>query len=113
MESETNSFEALFGRAGDYFETRLELIRLKSVDKSAGVVSSFASRLTVGLIILIAVIIISIGVSLWVGEYFGNAYYGFFIVGGVYLLIGFIVFLLRKLLLKNPVEDLFIDKVLN
>jgi len=78
MESETNSFEALFGRAGDYFETRLELIRLKSVDKSAGVVSSFASRLTVGLIILIAVIIISIGVSLWVGEYFGNAYYGFF-----------------------------------
>lgn len=113
MENKANSFEALFERAGDYFETRLELLKLKSVDKSSDAVSSFASGLAVLFIFSFSVIILSIGFALWLGELIGKSYYGFFIIGGFYLIIGFIVYLFRKQLIKNTVANSFIDKVLN
>jgi len=113
MENKANSFEALFERAGDYFETRIQLFKLKSVDKSSDAVSSFASGLAVILFISVSVIILSIGLALWIGELTGKSYYGFFIVGGFYLVSGFLVYLFRKQLLKNPVADSFINKVLN
>jgi hypothetical protein len=113
MENKANSFEALFERAGDYFETRLELLRLKSVDKSSDAISSFASRLAVFFIFSFSVIILSVGLSLWIGEVIGKSYYGFFIVGGAYLIVGFIVYLLRRQLIKSTIANSFIDKVLN
>ena len=113
MENKANSFEALFERAGDYFETRLELLKLKSVDKSSDAVSSFASGLAVLFVFAFSVIILSIGLALWIGEATGKSYYGFFIVGGAYFIIGFIVYLLRKQLIKSSVANSFIDKVLN
>ena len=113
MENKANSFEALFERAGDYFETRLELLKLKSVDKSSDAVSSFASGLAVLFIFSFSVIILSIGLALWLGELIGKSYYGFFIIGGAYLIIGFIVYLFRKQLIKSAVANSFIDKVLN
>ncbi len=113
MENQTNSFESLFGRAGEYFETRLELLRLKSVDKSSDVISSLVAALTIILIISFAIIIVSIGLALWIGEQIGKSYYGFFIVGGFYIIIALIGYLLRKRFLKAPVANLFINKVLN
>ena len=113
MENKANSFEAIFERAGDYFETRLELLKLKSVDKSSDAVSSFASGLAVLFIFSFSIITVSIGLALWIGELIGKSYYGFFVVGGAYLIIGFIVFLLRKQLIKSTVANSFIDKVLN
>jgi len=113
MENKANSFEGLFERAGDYFETRFQLFKLKSVDKSSEAVSSFASGLAVLLIFSVSVIILSIGLALWIGEVTGKSYYGFFIVGGAYLIIGFIVYLFREQLIKSAVADSFIDKALN
>jgi len=113
MEKKASSFESLFGRAGEYFETRLELLRLKSVDKSSDVVSSLISGLTILLIISFAIIIISIGLALWIGEQMGKSYYGFFIVGGFYVVMVLIGYLLRRRFLKGPVANLFINKVLN
>jgi hypothetical protein len=113
MENKANSFERLFERAGDYFETRMDLFKLKSVDKTSDAVSTFASGLAIILIISFSVIIISIGIALWVGEMMGKSYYGFFIVGGFYLFIGLLIYFFRKQLLKMPVANLFINKVLN
>jgi len=85
METQTNSFESLFERAGEYFETRLELVKLKSVDKSSDIISSVISKLTIILIILFSIIILSVGLALWIGDEIGKSYYGFFIVGGFIL----------------------------
>ena len=113
MEYKANSFEALFERAGDYFETRIELLKLKSADKTSDAVSSFASGLAVFFVFSFSVIILSIGLALWIGDAIGTSYYGFFIVGGAYFIIGLIVYLFRKQLIKRAVANSFIDKVLN
>lgn len=113
MDNKANSFETLFARAGDYFETRLELLKLRSVDKSSEAVSSFAAVLALLLVLSFAGIFISIGIALWIGELTGKSYYGFFIVGGFYLIGAVIVYALRKKLVKTRVANFFINKVLN
>jgi len=113
METQAHSFESLFERAGEYFETRMELVKLKSVDKSSDVISSAVSGLTVAVIVLLSIIILSIGLALWIGEQTGKSYYGFFIVGGCYAFIALIGYAFRTRILKTPVANLFINKVLN
>jgi hypothetical protein len=113
METQAHSFESLFGRAGEYFETRMELMKLRSLDKSSDIISSVISTLAVMVTILISIIILSIGLALWIGEQMGRSYYGFFIVGGFYILIALIGYILRNRLLKVPIANSFINKVLN
>jgi len=113
MENQVHSFESLFGRAGEYLETRLQLMKLKSVDKSSDMISSLVSSLTIILLISFSLIIISIGLALWIGEQIGKSYYGFFIVGGFYIIIALIAYLFRERLLKGPVANLFINETLN
>jgi len=113
METQAHSFESLFERAGEYFETRMELVKLKSVNKSSDIISSVISNVTILLIILLSIIILSVGLALWIGEKAGKSYYGFFIVGGFYVFIAIIGYTFRKRILKAPVTNLFINKVLN
>jgi len=113
METQGHSFESLFGRAGEYFETRMELMKLKSVDKSSEVISSVVSSVAILLIILLSIIILSVGLALWIGEKAGKSYYGFFLVGGFYVFVALIGYVFRKTILKAPIANLFINKVLN
>jgi len=113
MQEQANFPESLFQKAGEYLETRIELVKLQSVDKTSDVISSFAAGLAVIVVAILAVIVLSTGLALWLGELFGRYYYGFFIVGGFYLVLAFIMFFFRKKLFVGPVANLFIDKVLN
>src|SRR6478736_37710 len=101
METQAHSFESLFGRAGEYFETRVELMKLKSIDKSSDIISSAISRLA----IIVTILILTIGLALLIGEQVGKSYYGFFIVGGFYIFIAFIGYLVRNRLLKTPIAN--------
>jgi membrane-bound ClpP family serine protease len=113
METQAHSFESLFERAGEYFETRMELTKLKTVERSSEVISSAASSLAILVVVFLSIIIFSIGFSLWIGEQTGKSYYGFFIVGGFYLVIALIGYAFKRRVLKTPVANLFINKVLN
>jgi len=113
MQEQANFPESLFQKAGDYLETRIELIKLQSLDKTSDVVSLFAAGLLVIIIATLAVTILSIGVAIWIGELLDKYYYGFFIVGGFYLILALIMLLFKKKLFVRPVANLFIDKVLN
>jgi hypothetical protein len=113
MDTQAHSFESLFERAGEYLETRIELVKLKSVEKSSDIISSVGARIPIILAFLISIIIISIGVALWIGERLGKSYYGFFIVGAFYIFTALVGYIFRNELLKGPIANLFINKVLN
>ena len=48
-----------------------------------------------------------------IGEYLGQFYYGFFIIAGFYVRIGFVFSVFQQELIKNPVCNFFIKKILN
>lgn len=107
----TENIESLFERAGDYVETRLDLLKLKTADKSADIISSIASRLVILSIVIIFIIILNIGIALLLGELLGKLYYGFFILAGFYLITGLIFYMNRRTWFKVPVTNLILRKI--
>lgn len=113
MEDKINLIEPLFEKAEAYGKTSYELLKLKALDKTAEVVSTFVSRGAVVLVISIFIIIINIGVSLWLGDLLGKQHYGFFCVAGFYGLIGGILYFLMHNRIKKSVSNSIISQMLN
>jgi len=55
---------------------------------------------------------INIGISLYIGALLKNTALGFFIVSGFYFLLVVAVFIFRKSLIKIPIDNLIIFKLL-
>jgi Putative Actinobacterial Holin-X, holin superfamily III len=113
MEKESNSIESLLEKAGDYLETRVELMKLQAVDKITGTASSMASGVILIMIVGLMLFTLSIGIAVWLGDLLGEVYYGFFLVSGFYLLVAVILYLFRSKWLKKPLQDILVKKMIN
>ena len=112
MTGNTTPIATLFERAEDYSKTTLKLLKLNAIDKSADVVSSLVSRLAVIMTVVFSVLIISIGVALWLGKLLGDAFYGFFLMGGFYVILALLLQLFRDQWIKYPVSNSIIKQML-
>ena len=112
MENNTSTIETLFEKAEDYTRSTAELMKLKAVDKTADVASSMLSRGAVSIVFVMFAFLVNIGLSLWVGELLGKDYYGFFIVSGIYLIISILLYIFRDPLIKLPVSNFIIERML-
>jgi hypothetical protein len=106
-----DSIQSLVDRSKDYVETRLELLKLKAIDKSADVISSTASALVTMLVLLFFFLFLNIGLGLWIGELLGKSYYGFFILAAIYLITGLLFKSMGDKWVKVPVSTSLIKKL--
>jgi hypothetical protein len=113
MENIKEEFENLLNKSHEYADTRIELLKLQSVDKLSDVVSSVLSRMVVVLVAAMFIILISIALALFIGDLLGKSYYGFFIISGFYALIGLICSVYRHQIFKKPIAASMIKKMLN
>ncbi|MEO5782051.1 MAG: phage holin family protein [Ginsengibacter sp.] len=111
MENQSSPFDSLVDRVKIYIETRIDLLRLKAVDKSSSFLSLLVSMIIVMLMSFIFVILISIGIALVLGDMLGKTYYGFFIVAGFYLLVVLMLFAFRNKWLKTPIANSMIKNL--
>jgi hypothetical protein len=112
MDEQSGSIESLIEKGEQYGKTTLELLKLKTLDKSADVVSNLVSWLIVLIFAVLFFLILNIGLALWLGELLGKSYYGFFVVSGFYALLALIFGIFRKQIVKNPVNNSIITQVL-
>lgn len=95
METNENSVDLLFAKAEEFSKTNLELLKLKSIDKTADIGSTMFSRLLLILAICLFSLTFTIAVSFWLGELLGKVFYGFFIVAFIYGIIGLVLFIVH------------------
>lgn len=112
MEYQENLIESLIEKGEQYGKTTLELIKLKTVDKSADVVSTLVSWVIVIVLTVLFFLIFNIGLALWIGELLGKSYYGFFAVAGFYALLALIFGIYREQFIKKPVNNSIVTQVL-
>ena len=112
MTDNTTPIATLFERAEDYGKTTLKLLELNAIDKSADVVSSLVSRLAVIMTVVLSILIINIGLALWIGKLLGEAFYGFFIIGGFYAFLAILLQLFRDQWIKYPVSNSIIKQMM-
>ena len=112
MEDRTTTIESLFEKAETYARTSVDLLKLKAINKSADVLSSLVSKLIIGVVVSLIVILMNIGLSLWIGDLLGKSYTGFFIVAGLNAVICLLLLLFKDKLIKIPVNDSIISQML-
>lgn len=110
---EKSSIDALIEKGEQYGKTTLELLKLKTLDKTSDVASNIVSWLIVFVFAVLFFLILNIGVALWLGDLMGKNYFGFFVVAGFYLLLALIFGIYRKKLLKEPLNNSIIEQVLD
>ena len=106
-----NNIEELAARAEQYAKTSLELAKLKALDRTGDVVSTFTAKAVSAVVFLMGLIVLNIGAALYFGKLLGEPVFGFLIVGGFYILIGIILMFslegaVKKSILKSLLPEL-------
>ena len=107
-----SSLESFLDKTQSYTKTTLELSKLKGLNATTNVITMVVARLCVLMATLLFFVVISIGIALWLGELLGKLYYGFFIIGAAYLIIGFILYFFLHKWINRPFSNLIISQAL-
>jgi len=113
MENDPTSVEALFYKLKDYIETTIDLYKLKAINKVLGFTSTVIGSIILIVLLFLAMICISTGFALLIGVWLGNAYWGFFIMGALYIIIGLVLYAARKKILKEPISNKLIKELID
>ncbi|MCX6320541.1 MAG: hypothetical protein NTX93_01885 [Bacteroidia bacterium] len=112
MEDNKKSVELLLEKATEYGKTSFELVKLKVLDKTSDVVSTFIPHSVVIVLIGSFTLFLNLGLAFWLGEILGKIFYGFFVVAGFYVITGIVVHFFMHKWLKKVVGNYFIKQVL-
>jgi len=111
MNSIVENIEQIAAAAASVAETKLELFKLRLASKVSASLSIIAIIFIITLFGSIALIILSFGFAYFIGSKLGSVSYGFFIIGGVFALAGFVFYSKRKAWVQGPIMNLLIDKL--
>ena len=104
--------ESIADQLENFIETNKEILALKLTDKIANIVSSLVSRLAIALLALMVVFLLTMGLSLWIGDLVGKDFAGYLIVGGFIALVTIFIYRKRETMIKKPVMDTIISQIL-
>ncbi|MEN6454635.1 MAG: hypothetical protein ABFD10_10285 [Prolixibacteraceae bacterium] len=113
MDERETLIESLIEKGEQYGKTTLELIKLKTLDKTASVASDLVSWLIIVIFATLFFLILNIGIALWLGDLLGKSCYGFFVIAGFYGILALVFGVFRKQLIKRPVNNSIITQVLD
>ena len=102
--------ESLFSQTKDYVDDRIELAKLKAIDKACNAASSIVSILTLFIVFFIFFIVLNIGLALLIGDLVGKSYLGFLILAGIYAIAGLVLLKGRNKIFKAPIAGMIIRK---
>ncbi len=112
MKEKHELMDELIEKGQKYGLTSLHLLKLRTLDKAADVLSNVVSWLPLLVAVTLFILILNIAIAIWLGDILGKMYYGFFIVAGFYAIFTLLCFFFRKSMLKYPLNNLIINEVL-
>jgi hypothetical protein len=99
----SDNFTDLYDSVKSYVEARLILFKLKVTEKITRTGTYFISTFVILSVFLFALLFLSFAFSFWYGQRYGDIAGGFLISAGFYILLAFIIYLLRKPLFSNNI----------
>ena len=113
MENQANFLDPLIEKARVYGKTSVDLYKLKAVEKTSEVSSIIISRIIAFSVFALFILMSSLGLAFWLGDYFGEVYYGFFCVGGFYGILGVILYFFLHDWIKERTSNSIVKQMLN
>jgi hypothetical protein len=110
MEDNAKLIELLLEKATDYGKTSYELAKLKALDKTQDVVSSFVPHYVVLIVILLFVLFSGLGLAFWLGDILGKTYLGLLVVAAFFAIAAIVLHFFMHKSLKKFVANIFIKQ---
>lgn len=82
--------------ARSYVDSSLQYYRLKSFKSMMQGITVTAKVLLIGTMAVMALLLLSIAASFWIGDLLDSNAKGFLVVGGFYILIGLFIYFFRR-----------------
>jgi hypothetical protein len=111
MEDNKKMIESLLENVVDYGKTTLELTKLRAIDKTSDVVSSFAPHLVVLILVVSFFLFLNLGLAFWLGEILGKPFYGFFVIAAFYAIAGIFIHLFMQKWFKKVFTNFLIKQL--
>lgn len=102
-------FKILKNDLTKYAELKLNYLKLEFIETFSTVFSKIISIWVTVIISIIFFTFILIALAFYLGKILGAYYWGFLIVGGIFILLGLIFFLLKNVLITNPLISSFME----
>jgi hypothetical protein len=112
MKDQAKLIESLLENATEYGKTSLEIVKLKTLDKTSDIIASFVPQAIIWVLSVSFLLFFNLGLAFWLGEILGKTYFGFFVVAAFYGIAGLIFYLFLHKWLKRLVCDYIIKQVL-
>jgi len=112
METKSELIDPLLERVEAYGNTTIELLKLKSIDKTADVSATFMSRLLLIIVLAFLALSLNVAVALWLGEVLGKPYYGFLMVAAFYTVVAIVIYFMHPFI-KSRINNSIIKQLLN
>jgi fatty acid desaturase len=108
MESQrlSDNFNELSESVKTYIKVRADILKLTITEKLSLILSSLLVSVILFLVFLFISMFVSIAFIFWFRDHAGPLYVGALVVAGFYILVGLIVFLLRKTMFIDPLVAL-------
>ncbi len=90
-----------------------DLIKLQIAEKSTNIISNIITYIILGVVVIFILMCRTIGGALAFNTSFDNNYVGFFIIAGIYFLLGLILYVSRKALITNKIADILTNVLIN
>lgn len=99
----TENFSELRDILKKYLDARVKLWKVLLLEKLAKMGTSILTILVLIVILASLLLLLLFAFSFWYGNVYGSIYCGFLISAGIYVLIGVLLFLLRRPIFSNNV----------
>lgn len=98
-------FGSLIENVKSLVDTRVKILKLEIKEELAKAMSKILIGVVLINLLFFALLLFSVALSIYLGEVFGNYFYGFLTTGGIYLLLFiFLLIFKNKLGLKEAIE---------
>lgn len=103
--------ETLKENIEDYIETKVDLVKLKTANKTGSIISRVILGLAVARLGWFIIIFLSLSAAYGISQATGKDYLGFLIVAGFYILLAVLIVVLREKLITMPIINLLLKKL--
>ena len=94
-----------------YVNVRIDLVKLTVAETASKMIADTAATIIAALIFLFFLFFASVGLALFLSSVIGNSYSGFLIVAGLYLILAFLIWILREKWIRLPVMNAIIRQL--
>ncbi|RIH63430.1 hypothetical protein D1164_20090 [Mariniphaga sediminis] len=111
MDENVKLIESLLESTFKYGVAEIELVKLKALDKTSEVVSGLIPHVVVFFILVLFLLFFNLGLAFWLGDIFGNNFYGFFVIAAFYAVVGLVMHFFMHKWIKRKICNYLVKQM--